>query len=118
MSVAYKLYILPIGKNGIETATKERFSRITARYALVYTDKEVQEAVEVGEKEFGRLSDLEQSWIEECNVALIAEETEKKMPEIVAGVSEKLDAIERELKKEALLFEEEGESSLEGNINV
>ena len=94
--VKYRLYVLPPDK--MDEAEKERFTRATGLYILVYTDKEM-EYPEITEEELWRLSENETTWLVQCNVKIMLDEAKKHEAEITASMNEKLDRLEKELKR-------------------
>lgn len=95
----YRLFALKYGRSAMEIASRERFSRATPDYILIYSDQDGPEgAVEITEAELGRLSASDSQWLFDCNAALISEETERRMPEILAELSRKLEALGAELE--------------------
>ena len=70
----YRLFALPMSPEIFAIVEKQRFSRVSSRYALVYTDRRAPKgAVPVEEKDCARLSVEDQAWLSDCNALLIAE---------------------------------------------
>lgn len=107
MKREYRLYLLPLDESGLRIAVAERFSRITSKYVLVYSENQIEKSVEITEKDLKRLSSAEKDWLFECNIAIIAEETERNAPNIIKMMSEKLDLLDEELGKMDDLSEQE-----------
>lgn len=99
MKRRFRLYAMKATEEAVEAASKERFSRITASYVLVYKNgKKPEHSVEIYGDSLRVLSAAERDWILDCNTLLILEATEKRGSEIRAAVSEKISALERELE--------------------
>ena len=105
----YRLYALPMNEESVRKAERERFSRITGDYVLIYRTGRMSKAVEVTESETHRLTEAERRWLYDCNMALIAEATHENMGGVLQSLSAKVDALEKALaeQKEA----EEGQSA-------
>lgn len=100
LNIAYKLYALESNGEGIEIASKERFSRITKFYILVYCKdgKPPKNGAEITQTETHRLSAADEQWLLDCNMAILAEEAKKNEAEITKKMSERLEEIEKLLK--------------------
>lgn len=102
---AYRLYALPTTPAALDGMGPQRFSRVTPEYSLVYTDKEQPKgSVEMKEEDATRLSAADENWLLSCNLTLIKEEIERKKPELLRKLSEKIESMEAilaELSKEA-----------------
>ena len=98
----YRLYAMLITPEAIELAGKERFSRVTANYALVYTDKVIENkgVREITQEESYRLSNDEQAWLLACNMVVITENTAENEAEFIKDISAKLEQVEEALKEE------------------
>lgn len=97
----YRLFALPMSPEIFAIVEKQRFSRVSSRYALVYTDRRAPKgAVPVEEKDCARLSVEDQAWLSDCNALLIAESIREKETEIAQGMSRRLDLLENALKEE------------------
>lgn len=101
LKITYKLYALTIDRDGIKTASEQRFSRITPFYILIYTDKEApKDAIEIGEAELHRLTAADEQWLTDCNVTILLEETKKHEAEIAADLAKRMEKLEAALKVE------------------
>lgn len=96
----YKLYVLPLTEQSIEFSQGQRFSRITNRYIIVYTQDNLGVGKEVTEKDLYRLTQADADWLKDCNYALIFEETKKKEKEISESLSETIEQLETFLREE------------------
>ena len=101
----YRLYAMPTTPSTIDGMGHQRFSRITPEYSLVYTDKDQPRgSVEMKEEDATRLTAADENWLLGCNLTLIKEEIERKKPELLMRLAEKLENMEallEELNKEA-----------------
>ena len=102
----YRLYALPATEETVRKAEKARFSRITVDYVLIYKIGRMDNAVEITESEAHRLTEAERQWLQDCNLALIAEKTKDNMSGILMSLSQKVDALEKALAAQKL--KEEG----------
>ena len=103
----YRLYALPLTAENIELAARERFSRATPfpapGYVLVYTRSPLgtsrEDAVEITKETLGRLTEQDNRWFYDCNAVILAEEMQKNQPELMKILSERVTALEEELRK-------------------
>lgn len=104
----YRLYAMFISHDALVFASKERFCRVTASYALVYTDKVVEGKGirEITDADAYRLSEVEREWLSDCNKILITESTIENEAEFIKEVSERLDKVEAALKEEQRKIDE------------
>lgn len=102
LKITYKLYALDTSKDGIETASKERFCRITPFYILVYCEggRTPKDGIEITQTETHRLSKQDEQWLLDCNIVILAEQAKKHESEIAANVQERLKKLEEILKAE------------------
>lgn len=110
----YRLFALPLNNENIEAASKARFSRATPSpepgYVLIYTDgAKPKQATEITADKTELLSQADVRWLLDSNAALVAEEIEKNRPEIIRGLSERVETLEEELKRKKAELIERGE---------
>lgn len=104
----YKLYAQTITAENVAKAENQRFCRITSEYILIYTcGRKPYGSVEITTRETKRLTANDRLWLQDCNAVLIVERTKEKQDEIAAGLSEKLELFETELKREKEKLESE-----------
>ena len=97
----YKLYAQNITGQNVAKAESQRFCRITSEYSLIYTyGRKPYGSVEITTGETKRLTANDRLWLQDCNAALIMEQTKEKQGEIAADLSKKMDTLEIELMKE------------------
>lgn len=111
--ISYKLFALPLTATNIAVAAQERFSRATPTpepgYVLIYTDSDAPNgAEEITKESVGLLSAADERWLFDCNAALIAEQIELHKPDILRGISESIEALETELKKQKEDYDTKG----------
>lgn len=99
----YRLYAMPPTWDAILLATKERYARATPvpepGYVLIYTDGEKPNgAQEITEDRRELLSDADRAWLLECGASILAEEAAKNKP-MLDALSERIEALEKELKR-------------------
>ena len=109
----YRLYALPLTISNIDIAAKYRFSRATPTpvpgYVLIYTDDNTPDgAYEITEDDAKLLSAADERWLFDSNAAIIAEEIELHKPDILRGLSERVEALETELKLKKEELSEKG----------
>lgn len=97
----YKLYAQNITAQNVAKAESQRFCRITSEYILIYTyGRKPYGSVEITTGETKRLTANDRLWLQDCNAALIMEQTKEKQGEIAADLSKKMKTLEIELMKE------------------
>ena len=97
----YRLFALPTTEENVRRAEKERLSRITVDYVLIYkSGKPVKDAAEITDAEAYRLTEAERRWLFDSNLALIMEESKNNVDGIMESFSKKLDALEAALEKQ------------------
>lgn len=102
LKIAYKLYALELTREGIKTASEQRFCRITPFYVLVYTDGDApQDSIEITEEETNRLTKQDEQWLLDCNTAILMEQMHKHEAEISKDVLQRMEKWEQELEKRA-----------------
>ncbi len=110
---AYKLFALPLTSENIALAAKERFSRATPApepgYVLIYTDGNAPEnAAEITKDRAGLLTAADERWLIDSNAVLIADQLAANETEVLRGLSEKIEALDAELKKRKEEYERKG----------
>lgn len=97
----HRLYALPLARENVETAEKARFSRVTTRYVLIYTDGEApKNGVEIDKAEIARLSGDDLAWIADCNRTIVTETILRNEAEISKSIEDRLSRFEAALKAE------------------
>lgn len=98
----YRLYAMPTRPETIDGMGRQRFSRITPEYTLVYTDKDApQHSAELTDEDAGRLTDGDRNWLLSCNTRLLAEEIERQKPEMLRRIGKKIEEFESILNEAA-----------------
>lgn len=110
----YRLYALPPSWESVAMAVSERYSRATATpspgYVLIYSAGEKPKgAREITQETKSLLSDADRQWLMECGAAILAEEAAKQQPELMRSLSERIEALESELKRRKEELEKKGE---------
>lgn len=100
----FKLYALPLSAENIAAAANERFSRATPTpepgYVLIFTDGAAPEhAAEITEETAKLLSPADVRWLIDSNAAIVAEEIERRKPEVLKQLSEQIETLETELRR-------------------
>lgn len=100
LKIRYRLYALDVTREAMDKASAERFSRVTPFYVLFYTDGEIPtEGIELAGSETKRLSEEDERWLADCNFVILGEELERRKPELLKDLSERVDALERVLEE-------------------
>ena len=97
----YRLYAFEPTEEVIKEVQEKRFVRITTQYVLLYDC--VQRTTnynEIGENELHYLSVADEQWLRDCNMIIIAEETERHKDKIAANMGLMLDRLETALQNE------------------
>lgn len=98
--VTYRLFALPLSAETVALAQKERFSRVCAGYALIYTNGSIKGATEIKEEQCGLLNKTESEWLFDCNMVIIAEEAKRNEKKILESLSHRVTALEAALAEE------------------
>lgn len=97
----YRLYALSVTQNAVETAMKERFSRIAPGYILIYTAGEKPEhSAEINGADIRRLSKADEDWIMSCAAALLRERLDASAPQSMENLSRMIDELSEALDAE------------------
>ena len=101
MATTYKLYAAEMNRKNVEKAEKERFSRVTANYMLLYRRTKPRHipALEVKGKDLRRLTESDRLWLADCIATLLGEAAGKRQDATARRVNEMLTAWEKELQK-------------------
>lgn len=103
-----RLYALPYSDESVKTATRERFSRISGGYVLLYTDGVAPEkSVEIGESDAYRLNTREKEWLRECNLILLSENIKENAEKLAEDMRERVGRLEEALRAEQKKLKEE-----------
>ena len=106
---AYKLCAMPTTEASTAAVEKQRFSRITQDYTLVYTSGKIPAgSLKLAESDASRLTDADRRWLDDCNAVLIAEAIAKDRPRILHQLSDLLTTIESNIQKAQTAGEMEG----------
>lgn len=109
----YRLYAAPLVEASISAAEKARFSRVTATpapgYVLIYTDgASPKGAMEITPDKTELLSVQDATWLVESNMRLAEERIQANSEAFLRDMSEKMTALESELKKQKEEMEKRG----------
>ena len=96
----YRLYAMPVNADNMEMAQKERFSRITPEYVLIYVKRRISDFPEITDKNIDIMSDKDRQWLSDCNMALIGEEVTRGRNDFLSDLSVKITELERALVRE------------------
>lgn len=101
MATTYKLYAAEMNRENVEKAEKERFSRVTANYMLLYRRTKPRHipAVEVKGNDLRRLTESDRLWLADCIATLLGEAAGRRQETAAQRVNEMLTAWEKELQK-------------------
>lgn len=105
----YTLYATRTTNEVIEAVSPLRFTRITAKYTLIYCDDEIImantlpfiEYTIIRSEEAKRLSPADKEWLTDCNFMIIAEEAMKKKELILQKMEDAIKVLEEELENGA-----------------
>ena len=112
-TVRFKLYALrPEHADAVIRA--ERFTRVTAGYALIYTDRDKPEHA-VSVEDLKRLTEADMNWFYQCNMTLLMEYAEEHKAEASVAMEAFFETLEAELKKEQDRFRKEEKNETAGN---
>lgn len=110
----YRLYAMALTWESIYIAERERFSRATPTpepgYVLIYTaDKQPEGSRIITEQQRDLLTKADMTWLSECGATILAEEAAKNQTQLMESLSERITALEEELKRRKQEFEAKGE---------
>lgn len=112
-TVRYKLYAMRPEKADT-VANTERFTRVTAGYALLYTAKrKPKDSVEVDDLK--RMTEADVNWLYQCNMTLLREYAEKHEEEVGIAMGSFFERLEKELKEEQEKMREEADHDTAGS---
>lgn len=112
-TVRYKLYAMRPEKADA-VLNSERFTRVTAGYALIYTTKrKPKEAVEVDDLK--RMTEADMNWLYQCNMTLLREFAENHEEEVGIAMGSFFQRLEKELNKEQEKMREEADHDTAGS---
>lgn len=97
----YRLYALRVTQEAVETAMRERFSRIAPGYILIYTAGARPEGgMEIDGENVKRLTKADEDWIMSCATALLRDRLEKEKPKTMEHLSRMIDELSSALAEE------------------
>lgn len=101
MAATYKLYAAEVNRDTVEKAEKERFSRVTAAYMLLYRRTKPRDipSIEVKGADLKRLTEGDRLWLADCIATLLGEAARERKQTTAQRVNELLDAWEEELRR-------------------
>ena len=101
MATTYKLYAAQVSRLNVEKAERERFSRVTAKYMLLYRRTKPRHipAEEVKGDNLRRLTESDRLWLADCIATLLGEAAGRRQETAAQRVNEMLTAWEKELQK-------------------
>lgn len=105
-----RLYALLYSLENVQYAASFRFSRVTPDYILLYTSKKrlkppTGKAMEIKQDEICELTGMDESWLIDCGVSLLAERAASHKSEGLERLSSMVEKLESELEKQ---LEKEG----------
>lgn len=97
----YKLCAMPTTVETTLAVERQRFSRITADYTLVYTAGKIPPGgLKLTEADASRLTSADKRWLDDCNAVLISEAISKDSPRILSKLNDLLNTIESNIQKD------------------
>lgn len=104
----YNLYALRNNEQNMELAGKHRFSRVTAKYVLIYAEDlgiidecSTSSYIIIRESDTNRLTERDREWLYSCNLTIIFEEAAKHEDVILNNINDTLNKLEEALQSEA-----------------
>lgn len=98
----YRLFAMRTEADTPRRLEEYRFGRVTPGYTLLYTDGEgPEDSIEVAGEDLRRLSAADESWLADCNVALLFEKTAENEGAFSARMEQMIQRFSEELEKEA-----------------
>ena len=107
----YRLFALPYSLENVDFSSGFRFSRVTPEYILVYARKGIisvpfGKAVEIKQDGLHLLNKMDEAWLFDCGVSLLADMAAEKKEDEFERLSDMVNRLEAELEVEA---EKEGD---------
>lgn len=98
-----RLFALLYSTENVEYAAKHRFVRVTPGYILIYTEKSrlkppTGRAVEIKKDNLNTLTAMDESWLFDCGITLLAEHTAANTDGL-KNLSDMVDRLEAELEE-------------------
>lgn len=98
-----RLFAMLYSTENVDYAARFRFSRVTPDYILLYTDKArikppTGKAAEIKEDDLSELTAMDESWLFDCGITLLAERTAAHQEDGLKRFSDMVDRLEEELK--------------------
>lgn len=98
-----RLFALLYSTENVEYAAKHRFVRVTPGYILIYTNKSrlkppTGKAVEIKKDDLNTLTAMDESWLFDCGITLLAEHTAVNT-DGMKNLSDMVDRLEAELEE-------------------
>ena len=104
--IRYKLYAM-CPEDGDNVVEKEKYTRRTSRYVLVYKrGKKPKNSVMV--EDLSALSDDDKAWLERCNLELLHDFVESHHEAAMRGTADFVNRFQKELEKEQEKMRKEG----------
>lgn len=101
--VRYTLRAMKCTEENMKAVQNERFYRVTPTYILLYEcNQRFTKYNRIGEGELKYLNYADKRWLLDCNMAIIAEETEKHKDEVAASMNGMIDRLEAALEAERI----------------
>lgn len=102
----YRLFALLYSLENVNFASTFRFSRVTPDYILIYTKKSrlnppVGKAAEIKETDLSLLNRMDEAWLFDCGVSLLADMAARQKEDGLERLSEMVNRLEEELESEA-----------------
>lgn len=104
--IRYKLYAM-CPEDGDSIVEKEKYTRRTPRYVLVYKrGKKPEKSAPI--KDLSALSDDDKAWLERCNLELLNQFAETHHEAAMRGTADFMKRLQEELEKEQEKIRKEG----------
>lgn len=97
----YRLFANKVTEETNNIAYKERFSRITKNYILIYkVGNKPSGWMEITEENSKSLSASDKQWLRDANIVIINEEMQTREQQALENLQNKLNVLETELEAE------------------
>ena len=101
-----RLFALLYSLENVNYVSSFRFSRVTPDYILLYCDRSrinppVGKALEIKEHQLNELSKMDESWLFDCGISLMAESLAANKKEGLEKLSDMVDRLEEELEAQS-----------------
>lgn len=98
--IKYALYAMSNTDKNVDFAMREKHSRITPTYILIYSSRHIRRGTEVAGEDLALLTEADEKWLVDCEHAVVAEYIAKHSEEVRKSQEKFIKEFSDELEKE------------------